>query len=120
MKLHRYATYGFSCGSIDDARALVERAVGIELFERDSSYYGGTYYLSRLELDQSIQLYGNFDVYRSEWIREQYQQHAFVLEVANLDDMDRLRRLLESGVPGIELLKTSVLEVEDDEDEDDD
>lgn len=116
MKLHRYDTYGFSCSSLDDAKAMVERALGIELLERSSVYYGGTYYLRRLELDQSLRLYGNFDVHRSEWIREKYRQHEFVLEVAKLDDMDRLQRLLEGGVPGIELLETAVLE-DGDEDE---
>lgn len=115
MKLRRYDTYGFSCGSIDDARVIVERAVGIELFERDSSYYGGTYYLSRLEFDQSLQLYGNFDLHRSEWISERYRPHEFVLEVADLDDMDRLRCLLESGVPGIVLLKATLIEDEEEE-----
>jgi len=117
MTLRRYDTYGFSCGSIDDARVIVERAVGIELFERDSSYYGDRYYLNRLEFDQSLELYANFDMHRSEWIRERYRPHEYVLEVANLDDMDRLRGLLESGVPGIALLETATIE---DENEDED
>jgi hypothetical protein len=55
----------------------MQQRLGVRFEARDSSSYAGM-----------------------SWIREQYRDHALMLEVSGLDDMDGIQRKLLSGLEG--------------------
>ena len=104
----RYDTYGIA-GTLEDVAARMQQLLGVEFEERDSSYYAGTYYLYRKEYGRSLQLYNNYDSVAGSWVREHYRDHALILEVSVMDDMDGIQRKLLNGLAGVVLLKSTTL-----------
>lgn len=105
---NRYDTYGIA-GTLEDVAARMQQLLGVQLEERDSSYYAGTYYLYRKDPDGLLRLYNNYDSMEGEWIREQYREHALMLEVSCLDDMDGIQQKLMGGLEGVVLLRSETL-----------
>lgn len=116
MKEHRYDDYGIDGIDLEAARVLVEEALGVELEERESSYYAGNYFCLRQNFERPIMLYRNFDPTTSTWVREHYQAHPVIMEVARLHGMEELHERLLRHHPYVVLLKHSVHLVEDDRD----
>lgn len=112
----RYDTYGIA-GTLEDVAARMEQLLGLRFEERDSSYYAGTYYLYRRAPDGSLQLYNNYDSVGGFWVREQYRDHALMLEVSCLDDMDGIQQKLMGGLQGVVLLRSRTLPDAPDDDE---
>jgi len=117
MKEHRYDDYGIDGLDLPGARALVEKALGIQLEERESSYYAGTYFCLRTKHGRAIMLYQSYDEVGSTWVREHYRAHPVIMEVARLDGMEELHGRLLEHHPHVVLLRRSVLVAEDGDDD---
>jgi hypothetical protein len=102
----REDTYGFTGTTLEDAAPLVQQVLGLQLQERDSSYYAGTYYLYNQSYGQELRLYSNKDPVDGSWVREEYRDYAVILEVSGLSNMDEIKRKLMSGVKGVVLLSS--------------
>lgn len=102
----RYDTYGFKAMTLEEVLPLVQQALGLQLQERDSSYYAGTYYLYKESYDRELKLYGNKDPVTGYWVREHYRDYAVILEVSALSNMDEIRRKLTKGLKGVVLLSS--------------
>ncbi len=112
----RYDTYGIA-GTLEEVAARMQQLLGVRFEERDSSYYAGTYYLYRKDHGRSLQLYKNYDSVGGFWVREQYRDHALILEASCLDDMDGIQQKLLGGLEGVVLLRSRTLpDTPDDED----
>lgn len=105
----RYDTYGFATAALEEVAPLVQQLLGLQLVERDSGYYAGTYYLYRQSYGRELKLYRNHDRARDSWVRGQYRDHAVILEVSDLDNMDEIQEKLLKGLEGAVLLASKVL-----------
>jgi hypothetical protein len=92
----RYDTYGFGTLTIDESRGLVERRLGLDLHPRESSYYAETYYLHDAGSGRGLMLYRNLDAWGAP-VNDDFAEHAVLLSVNDLDDMDDIRRRLTEG-----------------------
>jgi hypothetical protein len=108
----RYDTYGFAATRLEEVAPLVQQILGLQLEERDSGYYAGTYYLHEQSYGRELKLYRNHDHVRGSWVREQYRDYAVILEVSDLDNMDEIRQRLMNGLEGAVLLSSKVLPAE--------
>ena len=111
---NRYATYGFVSGSLEEVCRLIEHTLGIALVERDSSYYGGTYYKYTAEPGRELKIYLNHDSVMDRLIHERYRDYRIILEISALDDMEGIERKV-THLPGDPvLLESCVLQLRSD------
>jgi hypothetical protein len=102
--MSRYDTYGISCGTLDELAPKLQQLLGVDLEERDSSYYAGTYYRYKHSYARQLRLFQNKDPVTGSWVREQYRAFGVILEVSDLDDMDEIRERVIGGLAGAVLL----------------
>lgn len=107
--MKQYEKYGFRGSTLEEIAAMLEETLGISFSERESSYYAGTYFLYKLSTGKELRIYRNYDEARKQWVRSQYRDYDFLMEVSDLDNMDEIRRRLASGVPQAVLLSSKVL-----------
>ena len=119
MTERRYDTYGVSGVSLAEARTSVEQALQIEFEERDSSYYGGSYFSYRLTTGRQIMIYRNYDDEESTWVHEEFRPFLIVISVSDLEDMNEIQVRLQ-GALDVVLLKQKIFPRDDDDDDDDD
>jgi len=91
--MRRYDVYGFRGRSLDDAAALVTRALGIPLTLRESSYRG-LYYCAGEGVSNDYLLQSNDEEAR--W-HTRYPEYGVTLMVNDLPEMDAIRGKLTSG-----------------------
>lgn len=91
--MQRYDVYGFRAASLEAAAALVEAALGIRMFRRDSSYRG-VYYCAGEGVAKDYMLEVNAE--GSRW-HSRYPQYGVILMVNNLPAMDAIREKLTAG-----------------------
>ena len=108
MAQHRYDIYGITGTELTEARSLIERVLGLEFSERESSYYGGTYYKYRLSTGREAILFANFNI--RGWVREQHKDYGVLLEVSDLEEMDKIRQRLMDSSSRFVLLETSTID----------
>jgi hypothetical protein len=119
MTMRRYDVYGFRSMALDAAAEMVERALGVRLWQRDSSYRG-TYYSGGVGAGHEYLLERNGDGAR--WHRE-FADYPVTLMINDLPDMDGLQQRLVGGRSEPVLLRTIVStteppeELEPDDDE---
>lgn len=111
----RYDIYGLPAAPLADLAAQVQALLGLRLGPRESGYYAGTYYLYKHAFGRELKLYENHNRARCSWVtvRSQYREHAAILEVSDLEDMDGIRRRLTEGLPGVVLLSSRALPAQD-------
>ncbi|WP_052551405.1 hypothetical protein [Enhygromyxa salina] len=112
MVQHRYDVYGLTELSLTDARSIIEKALGLELSERGSEYFGGAYYKYRLDSGREAILFSNFIAARADWVRGRHKDYSVLLEVSDLEDMDEIQQRLMASCSGIVLLETSTIDDE--------
>jgi hypothetical protein len=105
----RYDIYALPSGPLVELAARLQELLGLPLDERDSGYYAGTYYLYKQAYGRELRLYENHDRTRGTVVRERWREHALILEVSDLDDMDGIRRKLMDGLPGTLLLSSRIV-----------
>ena len=109
----RYDIYGLPAAPLADLAAQVQALLGLRLGPRESGYYAGMYYLYTRAFGRELKLYENHDRARGTWVRSQYREHAAILEVSDLDDMDGIRCRLTEGLTGAMLLASRTLPAKD-------
>ena len=67
----RHDVYGIAGTTLDELVPRIQQRLGVELRERDSSYYGGRYYLYRASPGRELRLYENYAVVNGRRVREQ-------------------------------------------------
>ncbi len=92
--MQRYDVYGFSNPDIKDAAAFVEKALGVSLTPRDSSYRGGLYYCAGEGTANDYLLESNSE--GSTW-HSRYPEYEITLMVNKLPEMDTIREKLTAG-----------------------
>lgn len=102
--MRRYDLYGFRNKSLEEAAALIENALGIQLMLRDSTYRG-IYYCAGRGVENDYLLQTNDEGAR--WY-SQYPEYGVILMVNNLPEMDSIREKLTSGRSEIIFLRSIV------------
>lgn len=105
----RYDNYALPAAPLAELAERLQELLGLPLVERESGYYAGTYYLHEQAIGRELRLYENRDRVRGIWVRGAWREHAVILEVSDLDDMDGIRRRLMDGLPGTLLLSSRVV-----------
>ena len=111
----RHDLYGFKTAQIDEARLIVEAAIGASLEARDSSYYAGDYFRLRLGTGRGVRLYKNRDPSTDGFVRSNYSEYALLLEIDDVPDMDSISERLASSAMSPDLLSSRLLSDGDDD-----
>lgn len=98
--------YGFRSNDLEEARASVEAALGVELSLHDSSYHGGDYYRKNTEANDEIVLQINDD--GEGWAEEDYKNYGVLLHVYSPERGDDYKKALTDRDGGFILLERSV------------
>lgn len=101
--------YGISVRSFDDARDMVQQAVGRALKAHESSHHCGDYW--RLDLDDgaSIILQKNYDAFEGEWTEESFKDYPYLLYVSRYAEADGLNVTLEKSADLVKRLRRTSL-----------
>jgi hypothetical protein len=105
----RYDIYGFRRATLDDAVVRIQVALDVQLSERESGYYAGTYYRYAPSYGKGLKVYKNRDPSHGQFVRERYREYAVIVEVSDLDDMDGVQRKLTGSDANVVLLESKVL-----------
>jgi hypothetical protein len=112
---HQYSYFRFD-GDLDSSRSFIEGAIGCPLSERDSSYWGGTYFLLKDAASGfRLQLHGNVD-HTGEWINGEFPGSPVVCSLSGPVGVVKtfVAKIADAG--GV-LLASRTLEIDDDDDE---
>jgi hypothetical protein len=91
-----YDTYGVDCSSLEEARALVESALGVLLQAHESGYRGGDYYRRDDPKTENLVLQRNYYTHQDEWAEPSHKSAPFLLYVSGSKRSDELRNTLLS------------------------
>ena len=100
--------FGLKSNDLEAARAVVERAFGLALEPRHSSYRGGDYYSNRLDNQDEIILQLNNDGEEGGWAEEDYKDFGVLLSVYSPENGDRYQKALVCANSGFVPLERSV------------
>ena len=100
-----YDLYGIDVESIEQARAVIEKALSIVLVERDSSYHRGPYFSIGEIGSENFEVKANIDPFEDVPVEEQFAQHRFLLYVNNTSRSAALSASLLSGGSQVSLLR---------------
>ena len=111
----QYSHFRFD-GDLDSSRSFVEGAIGCPLSERDSSYWGGTYYLLKdAASDFRLQLHGNVD-HTGEWINGEFPGSLVLCSLSGPVEIVSAFGAKIAGAGGV-LLASRTREIEETDDE---
>lgn len=96
--------YGVMCATLDEARLLIERALGMQLKPHESLYFGGDYYRHEVPPSETLILRPNLDGIDGECAELDHPQYPFLLYIEGTHRSDSLNARL-SIVAGITLLR---------------
>lgn len=99
-----YDLYGVFVNSIEEARSLVERVIGLEFHLHESSYRGGDYFRLHDVGREHFILQRNYDKFEREWFEQEYREAPFILYVNDTQRSDELHEVL-TALPNIRLLR---------------
>ena len=100
--------YGQRTDDLEAARVVAERALGVALEPRHSSYYGGDYYRNKSDKHDEIILQLNNDGEEGGCAEEDYKEFGVLLRVFSLADGDRHKKALTCPQCGFVPLERSV------------
>jgi hypothetical protein len=104
-------TYDVYCADVADLRAaqsLVERSLSIHMTFRNSTYWGGDYYLARSAEFGEVALRPNFNSFTGELNEREYPDCRFIVWVSAPADADATRARLVAG--GLRFLSRTVVD----------
>jgi hypothetical protein len=104
-------TYDLYCADADDLRAaqsLVENSLSIQMTLRNSTYWGGDYYLARNAEIGEVAVRPNFNSFTGELNEREYPDCRFVVWVSAPADADAIRARLVTG--GLRFLSRTVVD----------
>jgi hypothetical protein len=108
----RFDIYGFGDATLDQAKRVVEAALGIVLARRESSYRG-VYFRAGEPNGPGLDLYSN--VRDGTWLSQQERGHVVVLSIQDTGDMDELPRRVGAGARPPTLLRSRIVRGPDDD-----
>lgn len=76
---------------LEDARRLVESALGVSLQAHESSYHCGDYYRLDFPKGASLILQQNYDSFDEEWTEESFQETPYLLYVSKHEHPDEVK-----------------------------
>jgi hypothetical protein len=82
---------------LDEARALVEKAIGTELKAHESMYWGGTYYLAKATAFGDVAVRSNFNAFTRALNKRDFPDCRFVVYVDVPPDPDVAKQKLVAG-----------------------
>jgi hypothetical protein len=97
--MNKTLTFGFKEEDLRTVRTRLEFLLKIHFEQRDSSFYGGTYFRWEDREAGQLILQNNFDRIEQGWIEEAHQDFATLLNV--------------SGITNEEMIKTILAQIED-------
>lgn len=104
-----YDLYRVTADSLQDARRLVEQALGFEFVPHESRYHCGDYYRQGGVGQEHFTLQRNYDNLESEWTEPQHTDSPFLLYVNETDRSSEIQRALEE-VADVSLLRQQFLD----------
>jgi hypothetical protein len=96
-KMKAYDLYGFKGLTLDQARSVVEQALGVHFVPHESSHWG-EYYKSGGFVGETIKIRPKYDA-ENECIEEGFKEYDVLLYVDETERADVLREVLTS--PGV-------------------
>lgn len=100
-----YDLYGIEAASLHDAKLVLENLLVVSFEERDSIYYGGTYYSFGNEDGEYFILKENRDPFEDEPYEDNFPDSKLLLYVNETTRSDELREALAKGGDAIILLR---------------
>ena len=100
-----YDLYGLIVASLEEAKTLIEKALGISLAAHESGYHCGAYYRSGDVGAEHFILQRNRDATEGEWAESDHSDAPFLLYVNETQRAAELRELLD-GAANVRLLRT--------------
>lgn len=95
MNRKTYSLYGIEHCSLDDAKTLVEKSLGVALQAHESSYYCGDYYRHGSTGEEHFVLQSNFDEHEGEWTAPEHTTFPVLLYVNESERPDEIAVMLE-------------------------
>ncbi len=108
---HQYSYFQFD-GDLESIRSAIEDALGLRLSERESSYWGGTYFQFRDSTsDFRLSLHCNMD-HRGEWINPEFKGSRVLCSISGATEIVSafVTKILSAGG---HLLATRTREIDD-------
>jgi len=99
-----YVLFGIECGSLEEARLLVERTLHVTLQGHESDYQGGDYYRLRDPKTENLKLKRNYYESRNEWAEADHKEAPFLLCVSDTRRGEEIIDVLTS-VEGVRCLR---------------
>ncbi len=90
--------YGLLNMSIDDAAAMLEKALSITLIARDSSYLGEYYSTQTVKGEEKFTLEKNFNKMEDDWTEPEFEQYPIILYVSNTRRAQEIENALKQAV----------------------
>jgi hypothetical protein len=100
-----YELYRVEATSLDEARSLIERLLGLSFEEHDSAYHGGRYYRSGDEAHEHFVLKENRDPFEDEPAEDSFPDARILLYVNDTTRSSELERTFNEGSKTIVLLR---------------
>lgn len=98
-----YDLYRISAPSLDEAKAVAERALGVLFVEHESEYHGGVYYRHGHDGQEHFILKRNFDDVDGEFFEPEYEDTEFLLYANQTRRPEAIRKLIVENSAGIRL-----------------
>jgi hypothetical protein len=98
-----YDLYGIACADLEAARAIIEKALGIEFVPHESLYLG-EYYRFGMSGEENLLIQKNYDSDDDEWREDSHRDQLFLLYVNRTYRPEEFRQALE-GVPEVSFLR---------------
>lgn len=102
------ALFGVKASTLEGARALAERTLGVVLEERESSDRGGVYLKFRGQALQAVFLQENIEVPENEPAEVDFPQYQYLLYVSGISEDSEFLLALENAPQWFERLRTRV------------
>jgi hypothetical protein len=107
-KQHGYDLYGVDATTLEEAKGVVEQALGIRLVAHESGYAGGDYYRYGSSGAENFILQRNFDPRDQCPFESKFSDSPFILYVSETSRWIEIQAQL-CGVPRVKLLRHELL-----------
>lgn len=100
-----YVLFGINVETIAQARVAVEKALSIQLFERDSAYHRGPYFALGEIGGENFEVKENLDPFEDAPVEAVFSDYRFLLYINNTSRSDTLSAALLENEARITLLR---------------
>lgn len=108
--MYIYDLYGSFSADINEAKVLIESALGIKFDARNGDYQGGDYFECDGPGDENFILKRNIDPYDDEPIEMKFPKHQILFYINDTLRSAELKMLIEQGAGSLALLRHDEIE----------